>query len=140
MGYSNVYVFRGGLPEWIKAGYPVTTVEKLPKEKVPNIKPDELKKLLDSGANLALVDIRPAAVASRYWIEVPQRLHLELDGLVDRYAEVPQGKKVVLMDLNGKRSNLAGRYLKLKGYGDVVRLNGGIEAWMKAGNAVKKGG
>ncbi len=53
--YSNVATFKGGLPEWKKAGYPLNTSLALPKTKVPGINSSEFKALVGKAC---ILDIR----------------------------------------------------------------------------------
>ena len=138
-GYTNVSVFRGGLPEWVQAGYPTVSVEKLPKVEVPAISTAELEKLLASGQAFVLLDLRPAMEAAKVWIESSNRLVLPFEEIDTRVAEIPKGKKIVIVDVNGKRAPVAARYLSLKGYENLSRLDGGMNAWVSDGKAFKKG-
>jgi len=133
LGYTDVYCFRGGLPEWIQAGYPVASTEKLPKAEVPDLSPADLKKLLDETAPVTVLDLRPASEVAKYWISSPHRVNVPFDELPDRVGEVPTGKRVVAVDVNGKRTSLATRYLVAKGFTDVAKLSGGMERWLKEG-------
>ncbi len=43
------------------------------------------------------------------------------------------------MDLHGKQTQVAGRFLAWKGFKDVARLDGGfVGGWLKAGYPVAK--
>ena len=55
-GYTNVSVFRGGLPEWVQAGYETVSLEKLPKFDTPTMTISELEKLLASRQQFVLLD------------------------------------------------------------------------------------
>lgn len=128
LGYKNVYGFRDGLPGWIAADYPVETIEKLQNAKVPVISPAELKGMLDS-EDIVLLDARNPLDADKLWIESPKRINIELDDLIDRYAELPAGKKLVIIDVNGKRSGISASYLSGKGFNNIVRVQGGMQQW-----------
>jgi rhodanese-related sulfurtransferase len=52
---------------------------------------------------------------------------------------VPKDRKIVVVDLHGKQTQIAGRFLAWKGYREVVRLDGGfVGGWIKAGFPVAK--
>lgn len=138
-GYKNVYCFRGGIPEWIKAGYEVVSVEKLPKTDIPPVSPDELEKLLASGGSFTLLDLRPSMESAKLWIDSDKRLQLPFEEIDTRFNDVPKGKKLIIVDVNGKRAPVAGRFLAMKGFSDIVRLDGGMNAWVSAGKKFKKG-
>ena len=133
MGYTNVFGFRDGLPGWIKAGYSTVTIEKLPKLKVPSIIATELKQMMDANTGFIMVDVRKGINADKFWIAYEHKYVTSLDDLENIVNEVSADKKIVIVDLVGKRSSTAGRYLIMKGFADVSRLSGGIEKWMKDG-------
>lgn len=132
LGYKEVYGFRDGLPAWIAAGYPVESIEKLEKVKVPLITPAELKMMLD-GEDIVLLDVRNPVDGDKLWIDSPKRISIDLDQLPERYAELPRDKKMVIVDVNGKRSGISASYLKGKGFADVSRVQGGMEKWVLGG-------
>lgn len=129
LGYKNIYAFRDGLPGWIAADYPVETIEKLKKIKVPIIAPAELKAMLDGGEDIVLLDARNPLDAVKLWIDSPKRQSIALDELPERYGELASGKKVVVIDVNGKRSAITSSYLGGKGFQDIVRVQGGMQQW-----------
>ena len=133
LGYRNVYGFRDGLPGWIKAGYETVTVEKLPKLEVSAITAIDLKQMIDDGVDFVMVDVRKGINDDQFWIAYKNKFVTSLDDLQTISTEVSADRKVVIVDLVGKRSNTAGRYLIMKGFTDVVKLSGGIEKWIKDG-------
>jgi rhodanese-related sulfurtransferase len=133
LGYRNVYGFRDGLPGWIEAGYETVTVEKLPKLEVAALTTMEMKQMMDDGVDFVMVDVRKGINDDQFWIAYKNKIVTSLDDLETIVAAVPTDKKIVIVDLVGKRSNTAGRYLIMKGYADVLKLSGGIEKWIKDG-------
>ena len=133
MGYKNVYGFRDGLPGWIKEGYQTVTIEKLPKVDVPAIGTAELKQMIDDRTGFVMVDIRKGINDDKFWIAYDEKYVSSLDDLENIVDKIASDKKIVIIDLVGKRSNTAARYLIMKGFTDVVKLSGGIEKWMKDG-------
>ncbi len=113
------------------------TLETLPKVDIPVISEQELSGLLAAGEDIILLDIRLGIDARRYWIDAPRRLHFTLDELTERYAEIPRGQKLAVIDTNGKRAGLAARYLTARGFDRIVTLGGGMNQWMKAGMPTK---
>ena len=138
-GYQNVYVFRGGLPEWIMAGYPTVSLENLPRVDVPTMSVHDLKQKLDAGEDFVLLDVRIPVDAAKYRLETPLLLHISLNDLPKRYSEIPTGKSVVIFDKIGTRSSLASRYLSSKGFEDLVKVSGGMNQWIRAGYPTKVG-
>ena len=133
VGYEKVFVFRGGLPEWIMAGYPTISTEKLPDVKVPSITVQELKNMLDNNEDLLVLDIRIPDDEKKLWIDSPKRQAISFNELPDRYTEIPEGEKLVVLDKIGKRATVASRYLAAKGFGNIVKVSGGMNEWAKSG-------
>lgn len=137
MGYTKVAVYNDGLPEWVKRGYPARTRKLYPALEIPTVGAAELKAMLDAKADLLLLDIRDEDDVRSGAITGSKNVDLEvLDARLD---ELPRGKKIVLVDLQGKQTQVAGRFLAWKGYRDVVRLDGGlVGGWIKAGFPVSR--
>ena len=137
MGHTNVAVYNEGLPEWVKRGYPARLKKVYPEIDVPTIGAAELKASLDAKADVVVLDIRDEDDVRSGVIAGSKNVDLEL--LDARYTELPKGKRIVLVDLLGKQTQVAGRFLAWKGYKDVVRLDGGfVGGWVKAGLPIAK--
>lgn len=137
MGYTNVAVYNEGLPEWVKRGYPAESKRVYPSVQIPVVSAEAVKKLLDAKANVFVLDLRDDKDTATG--RVPGSRNIELEELDARLAEVPKGKKIVVVDLHGKQTLQAGRFLLWKGYSDVVRLDGGfVGGWLKAGYPIAK--
>jgi len=105
----------------------------LAKNEVPEMSPQELKKRVDAGENLGVVDVRerdefvqghlPDAVF------IP-RGYLELQ--IEQY-EPDRSRPLVVYCAGGVRSLLAARNLKEMGYENVISLTGGYTGWKSAG-------
>ncbi|HEX7321777.1 MAG TPA: adenylyltransferase/sulfurtransferase MoeZ [Mycobacterium sp.] len=95
------------------------------------ITPRELRDMLDSGAKLALIDVREPTEWAINHIEgaelIPQSSINSGEGL----ARVPQDRKPVLYCKTGVRSAETLATLKRAGFSDAVHLQGGIVAWAK---------
>jgi rhodanese-related sulfurtransferase len=132
LGYTNIQIYNEGLPEWLKRGYPANARKLYPDVEIPTIAAADLKALLDARANVFVLDIREEA-DTRTGL-VPGSKNIDIEVLDARVGEVPRGKKIVLVDLHGKQTQVAGRFLASKGYRDVVRLDGGfVGGWIKSG-------
>jgi len=132
LGYTNVAVYNEGIPEWVKRGYPAESRKVYPRVEIPLLAPTELKAMLDAKRDVFVLDLRDEADAAAG--RVPGSKVIDLEVLDARLADVPRGKKIVLVDLHGKQAQQAGRFLRWKGYTDVVRLDGGfVSGWLKAG-------
>jgi rhodanese-related sulfurtransferase len=132
MGYRNVAVYNEGIPEWVKRGYPAELKKVYPAVEIPVLAAAELKGMLDAKANVFVLDLRDDSDAAAG--KIPGSVNIDLEELDTRLAAVPKGKKVVVVDLHGKQTQIAGRFLRSKGYEDVARLDGGfVSGWLKAG-------
>jgi rhodanese-related sulfurtransferase len=133
-GYTNIMLFREGIPAWVAAGYPLETGKALPKAEIPTLTPEQLQQKL---GEYQVVDIRDASL----WEEmggIKGSLKIPLGLLSQRYSEIPKDKKVMLVDHTGKQVLAAGRFLKNQAYTDVSRLQGGMVAWTDAKLPVEK--
>ena len=86
-----------------------------------------------------LLDVRPAMETAKVWIDSGNRFGLPFEELNTRTAEIPKGKRIVIVDFNGKRGPVAGQYLTMKGYDNISTLDGGMYAWVATEKPVKRG-
>jgi rhodanese-related sulfurtransferase len=98
---------------------------------LPKINPAEAKRFLDQGA--ILVDIREADEHARE--KLPGARHLPLSKLDEAELALHEGKPVIFHCRSGARTQanaprLAG---KVSGACEAFVINGGLEAWKKAG-------
>ena len=98
---------------------------------LPTIKPSEARRLLDRGA--VLIDIREADEHARE--KIPGARHLPLSKLDDMDLAAHAGKPVIFHCRSGARTQanaprLAG---KLGGACEAFIVEGGLDAWRKAG-------
>ncbi len=89
---------------------------------------DELKKLIDDGAQL--VDVR----AEHEWEvgRIEGAKHLPLAELAERAGEIDKERPVVLYCRGGNRSTMAAEALAAEGY-DAAKLSEGIVGWAEEG-------
>ena len=137
MGYKNVSVYNEGLPEWIKRGFPAEIKEVYPKPNVPFVGAADLKGMIDRKEDLFIIDLRDEDDRKAGWIRGSH--HIDMEILDDSLGELPKNRKVILMDLHGKQSYMAARYLASKGFRDLSMLEGGfVGGWLKAGYPLEK--
>jgi rhodanese-related sulfurtransferase len=127
-GYKEVYILAGGMPEWKQAGYPLESVERIPRMPVVSVKAPELKKVLAERKDILLVDIRSEKSFQEGHID--SAVNIPLYRLTQRYDEIPLDRTVVLIDDRGFRTFLAGSYLERKGF-KVMRLFAGMRGWQQ---------
>ncbi|MBI1776188.1 MAG: thiosulfate sulfurtransferase [Proteobacteria bacterium] len=97
------------------------------------VSPQQLKRMLGDGRELALLDVREEGVFSlrHLLFAVPlalSRLELRLDALVPR-----RSTRIVLYDAADGLAERAANRLAAFGYRDVAILEGGVEGWARAG-------
>jgi len=98
---------------------------------VAEISATELKKRLDTGEDIVLLDVRePHELAI---CKLASAVHIPLGSLLDRLDEMKscQEKEIVVFCRSGKRSERAAQFMQEKGYRKVKNLAGGILAWAK---------
>ncbi len=115
---------EGGIEAWKAAGQPT--------EALQSIEPTELFQTLQQRESIRVVDVR----SDEEWREG------HIDGAVHHYvgritqgAALPldAGDPVVLTCQSGLRSRVAASLLQNAGYGDILNVDGGIDAWQAAG-------
>lgn len=91
------------------------------------ITPSEFKQRLDSGESLTLLDIREEWELGIAMLDIA--IHIPMDQVPDRLAELAQLNEIVVMCRSGGRSRQVTDFLQRNGYGNVSNLTGGILAW-----------
>jgi glyoxylase-like metal-dependent hydrolase (beta-lactamase superfamily II)/rhodanese-related sulfurtransferase len=84
-----------------------------------------------AGGNAALlVDVRTPR--ERQQKRIAGSVHLPLNHLLERRAELPSGRALIVYCAGGYRSSIGASLLQHHGFGDVSELAGGITAWESA--------
>jgi adenylyltransferase/sulfurtransferase len=94
-----------------------------------DIRPAALKKLMDAGEKVTILDVRegPELAAARLkdTIDIPMS---ELGQRVGELSNYKEAKLVVMCRLGG-RSTRCADFLRSQGFKNVLNLDGGISAW-----------
>lgn len=61
--------------------------------------------------------------------KIEPSLHIPMDVVPSRLAELPRHRRIVVYCHSGFRSYTVAAYLEHEGYNDVRNLTGGIDAW-----------
>ncbi len=77
----------------------------------------------------ALVDVREAWELDICAVE--GCVHIPLNQLAQRTAELPTDKPLVIMCHHGGRSSQAMMFLRQRGFNNATNLEGGIDAWAR---------
>jgi len=92
------------------------------------ITPVELKKRLDAGEDLTIVDVREP---NEYQINrIPGSVLIPLGELPRRYQELDPDREIVLHCKMGGRSAKAQDFLRTVGFGKTKNLRGGVLSWI----------
>jgi rhodanese-related sulfurtransferase len=94
---------------------------------VGEIDPGELKRRLDSGEDLLIVDVREAEELAL--ARFPRAIHVPMGELPSRLAELDANREIVVVCHHGIRSAQVAMYLASNGFERVSNLSGGIDAW-----------
>jgi molybdopterin/thiamine biosynthesis adenylyltransferase/rhodanese-related sulfurtransferase len=105
---------------------PETSEEQSMKNGIPQMSVKDLKKRMDAGENLFILDVREpfeyqiANIGGKLipQSEVPQRL-----------AEIDRDREIIVQCKSGGRSQRIAEFLKQSGYPKVANVSGGILAW-----------
>jgi rhodanese-related sulfurtransferase len=92
------------------------------------VQADELKDML-ADSSVTVVDVRTTDEFEMG--AIPAAIHVPLEELRARVAEIPRGGTVVTYCKVGQRGYLAERILKQRGFEDVRNLSGGFTTWQQ---------
>jgi rhodanese-related sulfurtransferase len=94
----------------------------------------EAKQMIDQG--ITVVDVRtPAEYGGGH---IPQAQHVPLDSILARPRDVLKGDNLIFVCQVGQRSALAAEMAAAVGFKTLYNLEGGTDAWVKAGYPVSK--
>ncbi|OGI44348.1 MAG: sulfurtransferase [Candidatus Muproteobacteria bacterium RBG_16_64_11] len=97
---------------------------------VRQITPRDLKAWLETpGEKPLILDVREAW--ERRLCALPEAVHIPMNQIPDRLAELEAERDVVILCHHGMRSQQVALYLERLGFGRLHNLRGGIDAWAK---------
>ena len=120
LGYTDVKVYVGGMPDWVQSEYTV-------------VSPVYLKNALAQGTPLVLIDTRPSATAEKG--HITGSLSIDLDSAKTSF---PKQKNAPVI-FYGDQSTTAAVKVAGWGYTGVKVLPITFAEWQAAGNSVKSG-
>lgn len=104
------------------------------REPFTRLTPQEAREMLDNGA--VIIDVRePHEYESGH---VPDATLIPVNTVYARRAELPTDKDVIFVCAVGQRSALAAEMAAAAGLTRLFNLDGGTDAWIKAGQPVEK--
>jgi rhodanese-related sulfurtransferase len=96
---------------------------------IPEIAPQELKRRLDAGESITVLDVREpweCAIA-----RLQGTVNIPLNEIPARLLELDSNAELVVMCKVGGRSRRAAEFLSARGFSRVANLAGGIDAWAR---------
>ena len=105
---------------------PETPEEKAMKNGIPQLAVKELKRRIDAGEDVYILDVREPyeyKIAQIGGKLIPQ------NDVPNRLSEIDRNREIIVHCRSGVRSQKIAEYLKQQGYPRVVNLAGGILAW-----------
>jgi molybdopterin/thiamine biosynthesis adenylyltransferase/rhodanese-related sulfurtransferase len=105
---------------------PESKEEKAVKNGVPQLSVKDLKKRIDAGEDVFVLDVREPY---EYQIAQIGGKLIPQNDVPQRLAEIPRDREIVVHCRSGARSQKIAEFLKQSGYQQVVNLAGGILAW-----------
>jgi rhodanese-related sulfurtransferase len=123
-GYENIYILKGGLPEWKNAGYEIETIKRVRRMPVVSVKFAQLQKMTAEKKGLLILDIRTEALFKEGHIE--GAINIPMYMLHNKFHTIPGNRPIIVIDENGKRSFIACSFLINNGFRDVQRIFGGM--------------
>ena len=105
---------------------PESKEEKAMKNGIPQMTVKELKRRIDAGEDLYILDVREPF---EYQIAQIGGKLIPLNDVPQRLNEIPREREIIVQCKSGGRSQRAAELLKQQGYPSVVNLAGGILAW-----------
>jgi rhodanese-related sulfurtransferase len=143
LGYSRVDVLEGGCAAWKAAGGELFSGVNVPSKAfgefiehrygTPRIPPTELRRLVESGRKLVILDSRPWEEYHR--MNIPGGIDVPGAELVYRTPDLaPDPETLVVVNCAGRTRSIIGcQSLRNAGWKDVVALKDGTMGWELAG-------
>ncbi|RHW40805.1 rhodanese-like domain-containing protein [Neobacillus notoginsengisoli] len=95
-------------------------------EEIKSINTEELKKKLDNGDKLELIDVREDEEVA--YGMIPGAKHMKMSDIPNRLNELDKGKEYIFICRSGGRSFNVCHYLQQQGY-KVTNMEGGMLEW-----------
>lgn len=150
LGYASLSVLDGGVGGWEAAGFPIYSGVHVPSKAfaevveheagTPYISAEELKGLMDDGADIAIFDSR--SYEEFHGNSIPGAISVPGAELVYRFTDLtPSPDTMVIVNCGGRtRSIIGAQALINAGFPNkIVSLMNGTQAWHLSGYEVMKG-
>ncbi|WP_054958343.1 rhodanese-like domain-containing protein [Paenibacillus dakarensis] len=94
---------------------------------IPQIEPSELKRRLQNGEKIHMIDVREDDEVVHGMIAGAK--HIPMGDIPSRFNEIPRGSEVVFVCRSGARSQRVCEFLSQQGIDNVVNMKGGMLQW-----------
>jgi rhodanese-related sulfurtransferase len=93
------------------------------------ITPEEIKKRMEQGETLTLIDVREDEEVAAGMI--PGAIHIPMGEIPERHNELSRTDEVILVCRSGARSGRVQEYLEAEGFTGLKNMIGGMLGWEK---------
>jgi len=122
LGYTNLAIYNEGFPVWEEKGYkivPGATYEA--KIETTKIKPEELKKLIDTGSkDYLLIDVRDASEYKEG--HIPTAINIPANEIASKQDILPKEYRIIVYCNAGSRSYMGYRKLMRMEYKNINQI------------------
>ena len=96
---------------------------------IPEISPADLNSRIAAGESFVIVDVREAF--ERDIADLPDygQIHIPMAEVESRLDELDPSERTVVYCRSGGRSGMVLRFLRQRGFEDVINLRGGVLGW-----------
>jgi rhodanese-related sulfurtransferase len=133
LGYTDVYVYREGIPAWSKKGFPIKVELKLKKTPMKYITMDKVK---DKYNDYYIIDVMYDDHFKKY--NFINSINIPLDFIEQKHSSFPKDKTILIIDHSNKLDKIGWWLLSKAGFTNVVGLKGGKLGWLKNGYPFSK--
>jgi len=85
------------------------------------------RRMKEAPDSIVLLDVREPF--ERHFAAIQPSLHIPMNDVPSRLAEIPRNREVVVYCHSGARSMMVASFLEGEGFESVANLTGGIDAW-----------
>lgn len=149
-GYTNISLLKGGIAAWEAAGYPIYSGIHVPSKAfaevvehetgTPWVSAEELKEMIDDGADIAIYDTR--SYEEYHENSIPGAISVPGAELIYRFADLtPSPDTTVIVNCGGRTRSIIGAQALINAGvpNKVVSLKNGTQAWHLSGFDVVQG-
>jgi rhodanese-related sulfurtransferase len=149
-GYTNISLLKGGIAAWEAAGYPIYSGIHVPSKafaevvehetETPWVSAEELKAMIDDGADIAIYDTR--SYEEYHGNSIPGAISVPGAELIYRFADLtPSPDTTVIVNCGGRTRSIIGAQALINAGvpNKVVSLKNGTQAWHLSGFDVVQG-